>query len=231
MFYTVKIRHGLVLVLATVISLLTIPTVLYKSGIVPAAQLNHNNCLIIDPGHGGIDGGALSAAGDKESEINLSIALKLKCIAQLYGEHVVLTREDDASRTDALSYSEHEDLVYRTNIINSCANGVLVSIHQNCYPTSQPSGAQVLFSDDDNSRVFGSITHNNIIEKLQPENRRVAEPAPKKLFITSNAKCPAILVECGFMSNLKDIENLKNLEYQTKLSAVLFGSYIQFRYS
>ena len=194
------------------------------------ASVQRDNYLIIDPGHGGIDGGALSVSGDKESDINLDIAKKLSLIATLYGENVLLTRENDLARTDAKSYSEREDLMHRTEIVNSVPNAVLISIHQNCYPTSQPSGAQVLYANNDLSRQFGEISHENIIHFLQPENRRVAEPAPKKLYITSNAKCPTILVECGFMSNLSDLTKLKDAVYQTALSSVLFASYLQFRY-
>lgn len=230
MFYTVKIKLEYFIPLVTVV--LTVLTIVFfgDSESLKVASMKTVNTLVIDPGHGGIDGGALSFAGDKESNINLSIALKLRALAQLYGEKTIMTRENDKARTDAASYSEHEDLVYRTEIINSVPNAVLISIHQNCYPTSQPSGAQVLYASDDKSKLFGTVTHDNIIELLEPENRRVAEPASSRLYITANTSCPAILVECGFMSNLSDIEKLKDNNYQTALSAVLLASYLQFRY-
>lgn len=184
--------------------------------------------LVIDPGHGGIDGGAIALNGAKESDINLAIALKLRSIAEFCGQIPVMTRSDDSRRTDFLSYSEHEDLVHRTEIINSVANAVLISIHQNCYPTSQPSGAQVLYSKWQGSQAFGELTHRNIIRYLQAENRRVAEPAAAGLYITANAACPAILVECGFVSNSFDLDKLLNEHYQTAFAAVLMASYLQF---
>ena len=230
MFYTVKIKLEFVITMITATLILLTMLFFHNSQSLSVASVKANNCLIVDPGHGGIDGGAISFAGDKESDINLEIALKLNSIAELYGEECSLTRVDDKARTDALSYSEREDLEHRVKIINSKPNAVLISIHQNCFPTSQPSGAQVLYANNDSSKKLGEICHENIINYLQPYNRRVAEPAPQKLFITTNAKCPAILVECGFMSNQNDVQNLKDQDYQLKLSAVLFASYIQYRY-
>ena len=189
---------------------------------------NGISCLVIDAGHGGIDGGAIGINGMKESAINLDIALKLQAIASLFGEKTVMTRVDDSMRTDALSYSEHEDLVHRTEIINNTANAVLISIHQNCYPTGQPSGAQVMYAKSNGSELLGKMMHDSIIDKLEPDNRRVAEPASEKLYITSHVNCPAVLVECGFMSNFSDLEKLGNNDYQIQLSAVMFASYMDF---
>ena len=186
------------------------------------------NTLVIDPGHGGIDGGAISTDGTKESDINLAIALKLRSLAEFIGQKTVMTREDDSWRTDAASYSEHEDLVHRTEIINAAPNAILFSIHQNCFPTAQPSGAQVLYAKSEGSDVLGNLTHNNLISCLDPENRRVAEPASEKLYITANVKCPAILVECGFMSNNFDVLKLKDDSYQLSLALVLMCSFLQY---
>ena len=94
---------------------------------------HHNqNTLVLDAGHGGIDGGAVSAAGVKESEINLAIARRLNSLAELYGVRTHMTRVDDSSKSAAEGYSEHEDLVRRVEEINSAPNGILISIHQNC---------------------------------------------------------------------------------------------------
>ena len=184
--------------------------------------------LVIDAGHGGIDGGAIGADGSKESDINLAIALRMKAVCDFFGLETVMTRVDDSRANDALTYSEHAELVHRTEITNSVENAVLVSIHQNCYPTAQPSGPQVLYSNNDNSRRFGQLTHDNLVNKLDPENRRLAEPDKTNLYLLKNAKCPAILVECGFVSNHSDITKLTSAWYQTALSAVLTASFIQY---
>lgn len=184
--------------------------------------------LIIDPGHGGIDGGAVAYNGVKESDLNLAIGLKLRDLAAFWGCETVLTREDDSRRTEYANYSEHEDLVHRAELVNAVPNGVLISIHQNCFPTSQPSGAQVLYGPDAESRRLGELTHALLISALQPENRRVAEPASKGLYLTAHAECPAILVECGFLSNLNDLQRLSSEGYQSSFAAVLLASFLQY---
>jgi len=195
---------------------------------IPAMGQQQPPCLIIDPGHGGIDGGAISFAGDKESEINLAISWRLALLAGLYGEKAILTRSEDRAYTELTAYSEHDELVHRCELINAVPNGVLFSIHQNSFPTAQPHGAQVLYASGEQSKRLGTLTHHNIIQNLEPENRRVAEPAPENLYITANVRCPSVLVECGFMSNLSDLQKLKDHNYQTAFASVLFQSYLQY---
>ncbi len=230
MMFTVDLRKGRDVLLAVFILMASV--FLVRSALLiqrtQASAAPRRTCLIIDPGHGGFDGGAIAANGVKESELNLSIALRLRSLADLVGLDTVMTRTDDSRRTDLLSYSEHEDLVHRAEIVNSVPNGVLISIHQNCYPTGQPSGAQVLYAAGEESRRFGQITHLSIINTLQPENRRLAVPAPKSLYLTANVTCPAILVECGFLSNQNEMELLCSREYQTSFAAVLLTSFLQF---
>ncbi len=231
MFCTFKIKNlsgfisWILVTLSVIMLILTSYNMMVKESFKPEEE---KFCLVIDPGHGGIDGGAIALNGVKESDLNLAIGLKLQKLGDFVGINTVMTRVDDSMRTDVKSYSEHEELVYRTELANSARNAVLVSIHQNCYPTSQPCGAQVMYAKSDGSRTFGELSHNNIINFLEPENRRVLEPAPKSLYITSNVTCPAILVECGFISNFSDLEKLSSKEYQTAFASVLMSSYLQF---
>ncbi len=196
--------------------------------VVPVNTTMKEYCLVIDPGHGGIDGGAVAFNGIKESDINLSIGWKLKSLADFYGVKAILTRSDDSSPTDAVQYSEHEDLVHRTDLINAVPNGVLISIHQNFYLTSQPSGAQVLYAASEESRRLGEITQGNLVKELQQGNRRLAEPASPKLYITSHVECPAVLVECGFLSNLSELDLLVQDSYQLKIAEILLASFLSF---
>ncbi len=189
---------------------------------------NGLNILVIDPGHGGIDGGAISDDGTKESDINLAVALKLRCMAELLGQPLMMTREDDRIRSEYADYSEHEDLVRRTKIVNDTPGAILISIHQNDFPTSQPSGAQVLYAASKGSDELGRCCHQNLIAQLDPQNRRVAEPAPKALYITSHVSCPAILVECGFMSNNFEVQKLCSNTYQCSIALVLAASLLQY---
>ena len=230
MFYTIKIRKtgyfpAIALSFCALV-MLSLAIINIRAATVDAGA--GNSCIIIDPGHGGIDGGAVSVNGKKESDINLAIGLKLRAIAEFYGVPAVMTRTDDTAFTESTNYSEHDELVRRVDIINSVPGGVLFSIHQNCYPTSQPSGAQILYGAASGSEALGQITHRNFIACLEPDNRRVAEPAPKKLYITANASCPSVLAECGFMSSFIDLEKLITNEFQTSLAAVMFASYAQF---
>lgn len=185
--------------------------------------------LVIDPGHGGIDSGALGADGTRESDINLAIALKLRALAELYGQDNLLIRQDDSTKCDTERYSERRDLECRTELVNAALNPVYIGIHQNNYPTGQPSGSQVIYASCQGSAQLGELTHANLIAQLYPGNRRVAEPATKKLYILSHVRCPAILVECGFMSNYVDLENLKKPDYQSAVAAILMASFLQYR--
>lgn len=220
---------GAVTALAVFIALSAFAANLDRTKAVTAAAQSDKYTLVIDAGHGGIDGGATGADGSKESDINLAIALRLQAVSAFCGQRAVMTRTDDESRAaNALTYSEHEELVYRTDVVKATPNPVLLSIHQNCYPTAQPSGAQVLYSANGKSETFGKLMHQNLVSTLDPQNRRVAEPDKNKLYILSNVDCPAILVECGFVSNHSDVTKLTDSRYQTALSTVLMASFIQF---
>ncbi len=195
---------------------------------VPTSLLDIRPVLVIDPGHGGYDHGALGIDGTPEAELNLSISQKLECIAEFTGIKSIMTRTDDTPRTTREKYSEHEDLVYRTEIANHTRNAMMICIHQNTYPSELISGVQVLYSDNDASAAWGTLTHNNLLTLLDTENRRVAQPAPEKLYITSNTNCPTLLVECGFISNNKDLNKLKDYDYQTCFATVLAASFMQY---
>ncbi len=184
--------------------------------------------LVIDPGHGGIDSGAVGADGTRESDINLAIGLKLRALAELYGQDNTLIRQDDSTKCDTDAYSEHRDLECRTELVQAQQNPVYISIHQNDYPTAQPSGSQVIYAAGEGSAELGTITHANLLQNLYPSSRRVAEPATRRLYILSHLDCPAILIECGFVSNPTDLENLKKPGYQTTLAATIMGSYLQY---
>lgn len=187
--------------------------------------------LVIDAGHGGVDCGALGEDGTRESDLNLAIALRLRALAELYGQPNLMIRQDDSTRSDTEQYSEHRDLECRTEMIRQAENPVYISIHQNTYPTGQPSGPQVIYAGGEGSERLGMLMHRNLLTSLYPDSRRVAEPATRRLYILSHVKCPAVLVECGFLSNRVDLENLKKPAFQTALAAVMMGSFLQYQRS
>lgn len=184
--------------------------------------------LLIDPGHGGIDGGAVSADGAKESDVNLAIALRMSGLCELMGIEHQLTRTADSGCLDSESYSEHDDLAARADMANSTDGCVLISVHQNKYPSELVRGAEVMYAGTQGSRELGLLTQDKLVSSLDPENRRVAHSAPDELLLTSSVNCPAILVECGFMSNPQEAALLTDGAYQTKIAMTLIASYIQF---
>ena len=196
------------------------------------AATNTPLTLVIDAGHGGADGGASAADGSVESLINLQIALRMEQIAKLCGIRTVMTRTDEAlsypAEADTIRKKKNWDQKTRVALINATENAVLISVHQNTYPDTRPSGSQVLYAKADGSREFAGIAHANLINALNPENRRVAAPISDRIYLLKSVSCPAILVECGFLSNPSEAAKLGTGEYQTELAAALIGSYLQF---
>lgn len=231
MFVTIDLKRLIKIVL--IVALLAAAAVFVKifvsnGGLKPVISQNSRSTLVLDAGHGGIDGGAVSDSGLKESDINLQIALKTEALVRFLGIDTVMTRETDTDNSDNKAYSEHDNLVQRVKLANSTENAVLISIHQNKFPSAVVSGAEVMYSDNDDSKALGLITQDNLVTLLDSSNRRVARPAPKELLLTSSVECPTILVECGFMSNPQEVQKLASNDYQLKLAAILAGSYIQF---
>ena len=231
MFVTIDLKRLIKIVL--IVALLAAAAVFVKifvsnGGLKPVISQTSRSTLVLDAGHGGIDGGAISDSGLKESDINLQIALKTEALVRFLGIDTVMTRETDTDNSDNKAYSEHDNLVQRVKLANSTENAVLISIHQNKFPSAVVSGAEVMYSDNDDSKALGLITQDNLVALLDSSNRRVARPAPKELLLTSSVECPTILVECGFMSNPQEVQKLASNDYQLKLAAILAGSYIQF---
>lgn len=231
MFVTIDLKRLIKIVL--IVALLAAAAVFVKifvsnGGFKPVISQSSRSTLVLDAGHGGIDGGAISDSGLKESDINLQIALKTEALVRFLGIDTVMTRETDTDNSDNKAYSEHDNLVQRAKLANSTENAVLISIHQNKFPSAVVSGAEVMYSDNDDSKALGLLTQDNLVALLDSSNRRVARPAPKELLLTSSVECPTILVECGFMSNPQEVQKLASNDYQLKLAAILAGSYIQF---
>ena len=188
--------------------------------------------LIIDPGHGGDDGGAVGEDGVRESDINLAISLQLKSLCQLYGVKSLMTRESDVINypTDALTVRERKiaDQKMRLRLIQDYPDGILYSIHQNFYPSRLPSGVQVLYGHNDSSREIGTMLHDNLTNILCPQSRRVATEIDDTIFLLKHCNCPAVLIECGFLSNPSEAALLQNESYQKKISAILLSSYLEY---
>lgn len=188
--------------------------------------------LVIDAGHGGLDGGASAADGTAESVLNLQIAERMRQLCALLGTACVMTRTSEELDYPDESASVHAKKVWdqqsRVALIRDMENAILISVHQNNYPDSRPCGSQVLYARTEGSAHLGELTYRNLISQLDPENRRIAAPISDSIYLMKNVDCPAILVECGFLSNPDDAAKLKSGAYQTALAAVIVGSYLQF---
>lgn len=234
MAISIRLRDVLPLLAALVLVVLcfALPPIYADEAEPVTAEAETTRVLIIDAGHGGEDGGAVTAGGVPESGINLAIAQKLEALAGLCGVESVMTRESqDINYPESASTTaqrKQSDQKARIELINSQSDAVLISIHQNFFPTAQPSGCQVLYGKPEGSRELGELTHRNLTEALCPTSRRVAAPISEDIYLMRLAKCTSILVECGFLSNPSEAALLQTEDYQLKISALLLASYLQY---
>ncbi len=190
-------------------------------------------CVIIDAGHGGVDGGATSCTGILESNINLEIALRLHDLMCLLGIHTKMIRTTDVSvytKGESIAAKKVSDLKRRVEIVNDTANALLISIHQNHYSDSKYSGAQVFFAPSDRSKSFAVTMQQAMVTALNPGSRRKSKKADG-VYLLQNIDCPGILIECGFLSNPQEEAKLRSEEYQKKLCAVIAATTNSYLYS
>lgn len=189
--------------------------------------------LVIDAGHGGEDGGAVSRDGMSESGINLSVARRLDLMMGLFGVRTLLTRTEDVSLHEDNAKTLHQkkvsDLKNRVKMINAVDNAVLISIHQNNFFDSSLHGAQVFYADEARGAGLAKLTQDVLRCVFRDGNRRQAAKIPNSVYLMKNVTCPAILVECGFLSNPAEAALLKTDGYQTKLAFALCGAFLGYQ--
>ncbi len=231
------IRKPFLLVLSAVVIVLFLVQFLYPFNdyreIFADSELDNigPETVVIDAGHGGEDGGAVSVSGAIESQINLSIAQRLDLIMGLYGIKTLMLRDSDISlhSSDAQTIREKKvsDLHNRVKIIESLDDPTVISIHQNTYSDKRYHGAQVFYANGNLSLPFADIVQKYLRESLDPDNTRKPTPVPKSVYLMKHITCKAILVECGFLSNPQEDVLLQTSEYQRKLAVVLACAYMQ----
>ena len=190
---------------------------------VSGSVMGRRPTVILDAG----DGGAVASDGTVEKEINLKIALKLKEFLRLGGYEVVMTRDSDVStddvETDKIAARKKSDLKNRLKLMKDYPDAVFVSIHLNKFTTSAAAGSQVFYgAGREESKKLGEDIQKAIVRLLQPENTRVNKKATSSTYILYNATLPAVLVECGFLSNTAELKRLKTEEYQNKMAFGIF---------
>ena len=188
------------------------------------------HCVVIDPGHGGEDGGATSCTGRLESEYNLAISRRLDDLLHLLGYRTLMTRTSDVSiysTGDTIAQKKVSDLKERVRIVNEISNALLVSIHQNQFSDSRYSGAQVFYAKTEGSKELGQQMQTKLVEALNPGSNRKSKPI-SGVYLMEKINCTGVLVECGFLSNPREESRLRDSEYQKKLCCVIAAAVCQY---
>lgn len=187
------------------------------------SQPSDQTCVIIDAGHGGIDGGAISHSGIAESRFNLALSLRLNDLMNLLGIDTKMIRDTDISvhtEGNTIAAQKVSDLRNRVNTVRNTKKALLISIHQNHFPDQRYYGAQVFYNGYDQSKKFARGLQTRLVTILNPSSNRKAKAADG-IFLLKNINCPGILVECGFLSNPQEEALLKDPDYQKKLCSVI----------
>ena len=189
--------------------------------------------IIIDAGHGGGDGGTQSSSGILEKDINLDISKKLCCIFEMLGYKTLMVREDDLLLSDSDSNTVRQkkvsDIHNRMKKIEENPAGIFLSIHQNYFTQSKYNGTQVFYSPNNaESRIIAQAIQNSVVEHLQNDNERKIKESGTEIYLLYHAKSPAVMVECGFLSNPGEAQLLNDDEYQRKISLAIADGVIDY---
>lgn len=182
--------------------------------------------VIVDAGHGGPDGGTSADDGTLEKDLNLQIAIKLNDILKSMGVQTVMIRTEDISihneTADTIREKKISDIKNRLSVMNNSDNSIFVSVHQNHFSQSKYNGTQVFYSKNNpESRLLADSIRHSVITELQPDNSREIKQSGSDIYLLYHAQIPAVMVECGFLSNYEETEKLKNNEYQRKLAFMI----------
>ena len=189
-------------------------------------NLSSTPVFVLDAGHGGADGGTSSASGVLESDINLAITLRMRDLFTLLGQPTVLTRRDENSLADdpsaTIRQQKVSDTKNRVALVNSIENVRLISIHQNAL-AGHPSvhGAQVFYNAVGDSSTLAETMQQDLNQTVNVGNEKGKKPISKDIYLMSHVTCPAVLVECGFLSNTAESEILQTPSYQTLLAMTI----------
>ena len=185
--------------------------------------------VVLDAGHGGEDGGTQSATEVLEKDLNLHMAMLLADLFAMQGTEVILTREDDRLLYDPTSdyqgHKKEQDLAARLKIATSVQDALFISIHMNAFPQTQYRGLQVWYSPNHESSLpLAQAMQATVRTYLQPQNARRVKPATSSIFLLHHLNTPALLVECGFLSNPEEANLLATPEYRQQLALLIFLS-------
>ena len=187
--------------------------------------------LVLDAGHGGEDGGAVSASGVPESRINLQIVQKLEGIFTFTGQNITLTRSGEGAiySPDAQTLREKKvsDLHNRVKIVNETQRSFLISIHQNSLPSTKVKGAQTFYNAIDPAQKTAISVQQALNGAINQGKVKNAKQIEDSIFLMKNINSPGILVECGFMSNPTEVKQLQTDDHQLRISAAIVSGFLQ----
>lgn len=189
--------------------------------------------IVLDAGHGGMDGGCSTADGKTEKGINLNILLSVRDMSRLFGYEVDATREKDTSIHDkgvtGIRNQKVSDMENRLALFNKYPNAVCVSIHQNTFSDPVYHGAQMFYSGKNPaSEQLASIMQRSFVNNLQPDNQRETKLCGSELYLCYYCDNPAVMVECGFLSNPEEAAKLTDKEYQQQVAFTVFSGITEF---
>ena len=192
--------------------------------------IGRDHSIIIDAGHGGIDGGATSCTGKLESSFNLEIALRLNDLMHLLGHDTVMVRTEDTSvytKGETIAQKKVSDLKERVRIVNEAEDPLLLSIHQNHFTDGKYSGAQVFYAETEGSEVLARNLQDAFVSTLNPGSNRKCKKIDG-VYLMEHINCTGVLIECGFLSNAGEEARLRTAEYQKKLCCVIAATVSSF---
>ena len=207
--------------------------VLWKGTAVPSFSVWDDSpvTVVIDPGHGGEDGGAVSPGGVPESQINLAVSLRVHDLLRFAGRRTRLTRSEDITicdeGLDTMRQRKSSDLKNRVRIMEETGNAILLSIHQNSLPSSPIThGAQVFWNRQEGAESLAEQVQDALNAGINSGNEKHPRQIPDSIYLMKNITVPGVLVECGFLSNGPETERLQDPDYQLRLAAAIAAGFL-----
>lgn len=196
-----------------------------------AALAQQPPTIVIDAGHGGVDGGTTGKAGTSESQLNLTIALKVEQMLAFCGFRTHMIRSTDISvytgDCETISQKKVSDLKHRVQIVNDFPSAILLSIHQNHFSDERYCGAQVFYGAAEGGKELAQQLQETIRKGVDPGNRRLCKRA-SSVYLMEKITCPGVLLECGFLSNEKEELRLNQPGYQKKIACAISAALAQY---
>lgn len=212
---------------------LGLAAVLWRGSAIPVFHVRDEVpvTVVIDPGHGGEDGGAVSPAGVAESQINLAVSIRLSDLLRFAGERTLLTRSDDVTicdeGLDTMRQRKTSDLKNRVKLVEETENSVLLSIHQNSLPSSPVTyGAQVFWNQREGAKELAASIQDALNAAVNAGNDKHPRQIPDSIYVMKNITAPGVLVECGFLSNGPETERLQTPAHQLHLASAIAAGYL-----